>query len=156
MKRFLMVAGVVCVGGALYVASAPAGQQAAPMARQFKALVKQVAGLKKSFTEVKKLATDEGLLLVDCMAVAVPVNQFGDATNQTEGYHYRQADTSEILTTALDASSDTDPNAVWFTGGTSSCGTDVNGALRHHLAALTGVRLPHAAQHVHPFTAHRP
>jgi hypothetical protein len=163
MKRFLMLVGVAVVGAAMYVAASPASQQAnGPTARQFNALKKQVAALKKDETNVKKLAVAEAGLLVACAKVAIPIDQFGDSTNQTQGYRYaptgRGADpaTTDMLTTALDAAASTDTNAVWFMGGDSSCGTAMGGssALRH-AAAGAGLRLPHASPH-QAFAAHQP
>jgi hypothetical protein len=161
MKRFLMLVGVAVVGAAMYVAASPASQQATgPTARQFNALKKQVAALKKDETNVKRLAVAEAGLLVACAKVAVPIDQFGDSTNQTQGYRYAPTGNvsppADMLTTALDAAASTDTNAVWFMGGDSSCGTAMGGssALRH-AAAGAGLQLPHASPH-QAFTAHRP
>lgn len=169
MKRFLMLVAVAAVAGAMYVAAAPGSQRALPpTAAQFASLKKQVARLSKTLTALKKdegkvktLAVDEGALLLTCMQVAVPVNQFGDSTNQTEGFRYAKgpltAPTSELYTTALDVTADTDTNAVFFVGGDSSCATALSGgttSLRHQ-AAAAGVQLPHLAAH-QAFVAHRP
>jgi hypothetical protein len=163
MKRFLMLVGVAVVAAAMYVAASPASQQSkGPTARQFNTLKRQVAALKKDEGNVKKLAVAEAALLVACVKAAVPVDQFGDGTNHTQGYRYAPTGpssnptSSDVLTTALDAAESTDTNAVWFIGGDSSCGTALSGgsALRHD-AAAAGLRLPHASLH-QGFAAHRP
>jgi hypothetical protein len=180
MKRFLMLVAVAAVAGAMYVAAAPGGQQAqAPTARQFTALKKKVARLSKTLKTLKKsesaLKTDEGkvktlagaeaVLLNACVAVAVPIDQFGDGTNQTQGYRYAPTGaasdpaTTDMLTTALDASASTDTNAVWFVGGDSTCGTALtggtSGASLGRAAAAAGFSLRHASL-AHAFAAHRP
>jgi len=166
MKRFLMLVAVAAVAGAMYVAAAPGGQQAtAPTAKQFTALKRQVASLSKSVKalkkdegNVKKLALNEGALLVACVAVAVPVDQFGDSTNQTQGYRYAPTGNTnpptDVLTTALDAADPTDTGAVWFVGGDSSCGTALSGSALRHAAAVAGLPLRHAS--AHSFVPHRP
>jgi len=168
MKRFLMLVAVAAVAGAMYVAAAPGSRQARPAsAKQFAALKKKVATLTKTLNALKKdegtvktLATAEATLLDACAAVAVPIDQFGDSTGQTQGYEYSLTSppatyTVPTLETALDAAATTDSGAVWFIGGTSSCGTAVSsGALRHD-AAAAGLRVAHASAH-QAFVAHRP
>jgi hypothetical protein len=166
MKRFLLLVGVAVVAAAMYVAASPASQQAkAPTAKQFAALKKQVANLSKKLTtlkaeenSVKALVTAETVVLADCAQVAVPINQFGDGVNQTEGYHYLlpSAPTHEIITTAIDATDPADANALWIVGGGSACGTDINGTGLRHAAAKAGVRLPRASSHHFSFSAHLP
>jgi hypothetical protein len=148
MKRFLMVLGVVGVGAALYVAAAPGGQTAGPSAKQFKALKKEVASLKKEVTQVKQLSLSVAFVLVDCMAAATPIDEFGDAANQTEGYVYQPTGGAPtVLTTALDVTSSSDPNAAWITSGGSACATDINGTALRRMAARAGVHLPSRAGH---------
>ncbi|HLX33540.1 MAG TPA: hypothetical protein VKR79_12375 [Gaiellaceae bacterium] len=163
MNRFFTVLAFAAVAGVMYVAAASGSHQvAAPTAKEFKALQRQVtslstqlAALKKDEGVVKSLALGEASLLTDCMAVAIPVNQFGDGTNQTEGYRYAQSNNGgDILTTALDVTASDDPGAAWFTGGTSKCGTDVNGSALRHLDALAGVH-PAAAGSLPVFHAGR-
>jgi hypothetical protein len=168
MKRFLILVGVAVVAAAMYVAASPASQQAkGPTAKQFSALKKQVASLSKAQTSVKKLAVAEAALLTACMNVAVPVDQFGDGQNQTQGYHYGQSgmptsNTNDIFTTALDVSTPTDQGAVWFAGGGkftnghNTCGTALGENALGHAAAKAGIRLPHALLLHTSFRAHRP
>jgi hypothetical protein len=157
MKRFLMLVGVAVVAAAMYVAAAPGSQQAkGPSAKQFSTLKKQVATLSKTVKTVKTVATAEAKLLTDCVKVAVPVDQFGDGQNQTEGYDYIQGPiatpTTEFLTTALDVSDSTDANAVWFVGGQGkACATDLGESTLQHAAAKAGIRLPHATMHSFSF-----
>jgi hypothetical protein len=153
MKRFLMLVGVAVVAAAMYVAASPASQQAkGPTARQFNALKKQVASLSKTVKAEKTL-------LAACIKIAVPINQFGDGQNQTEGYHYMLAPTNpapihEILTTALDVTAPTDTGGVWFVGGDSTCGTALGETALPHQAAKAGARASTGLAHL--FTAHRP
>jgi len=153
MKRFLMLVGVAVVAAAMYVAAAPGSQQASgPTAKQFKALKKQVTSLSKTVKGIKKVVTD-------CVQIAIPIDQFGDGNNQNFGYEYSTdgvPDNGTILTTALDAAVATDPTAVFFTGGDSTCGTLVNGSALRHAAAKAGIRLPHPLTHLPSFAAHRP
>ena len=168
MKRFSMLVGVAVVAGAMYVAAAPGGRQAAgPTAKQFASLKKQVASLSKSLSALKKdegavkqLSLAEAEVLVACAQTAVPVDQFGDGT--TEGYRYTTsaniaAPASDDLQTALDAAVPTDPDAVFFVGGDSTCATAVNSGSSslQHQAALAGVKLARAAAHHPAFAAHR-
>ncbi len=171
MKRFLMLVAVAAVAGAMYVAAAPGSQQAPPpTGKQFAALKKQVATLKKSLTAlkkdegtVKKLAAAEAGLLLACVSQTVPIDQFGDAAGQTQGYHYAAVppatiSTNDKFTTALDVAATTDTNAVWFVGGDSTCETALGGSttstLRHD-AATAGLSVRHVAAR-HAFAAHRP
>jgi hypothetical protein len=135
MKRFLMLVGVAVVAAAMYVAAATGSQQASgPTAKQFKALKAQVASLSKSEKALKKVVGD-------CVELAVPINQFGDSVNQTEGYDYSQpSGAGNFLTTAIDATSPTDANALWVLGSpagvhSTACAADLHEtALRHSLA----------------------
>jgi hypothetical protein len=95
MKRFLALAVTAAVAVGLYAATAGGTQQAVTPA-QFNALKKQVTKMQK---DVNLLKTFVG----NCIGV-VGVNQFGSpGTTGTAGYHFKQADGSEILTSALDA-----------------------------------------------------
>jgi hypothetical protein len=169
MKRFLMLVAVAAVAGAMYVAAAPGSRQARPAsAKQFAALKRKVATLskilktlKKDESAVKTVAADEAVVIGACMAVAVPIDQFGDAAGQTQGYHYSQtppatSTAGDTFVTALDAADPTDTGAVWFVGGDSSCQTALTtgGALRH-AAAAAGFPVRHASL-PHAFVAHRP
>jgi hypothetical protein len=152
MKRFLMLVGVAVVAAAMYVAASPASQQAkGPTARQFNALKKQVASLSKTVKAEKTL-------LAACIKIAVPINQFGDGQNQTQGYHYflptSPAPNHEILTTALDVTAPTDTGGVWFVGGDSTCGTALGETAAPHQAAKSAARFSTGLSHL--FTAHRP
>lgn len=159
MKRFLMLVGIAVLAAAAYVAAAPGSQQAGPTAKQFAALKKQVASLSKTVKSVKTLAQAEGQLLVDCTANgAIPVGQFGDGNQApTQGYEYSldaTADAATVLTTALDATDPADPNAVFFMGGGTACGTDINAGGLREAAARDGVRLPHRLSPGAKFQAH--
>jgi hypothetical protein len=163
MTRFLMLVAVAAVAGAMYVAAATGSQRAVPPSgKQFSALKKQVTRLKKSLGALKKdegnvkaLSAAEAGLLEACVAVAVPVDQFGDAQNHSEGFIYTQLDKSNVLTTALDAAASTDTNAVWFVGGDSSCGTALSGGTLQTDAAAAGLAPRHASVRA-TFLAHRP
>jgi len=169
MKRFLILVAVAAVAGAMYVAAAPGSQRATgPTAIQFAALKKQVAGLSKKLkalkadeTKVKTLAVAEGQLLLACAKGAIPIDQFGDSVNQTQGYRYAPAGkagdptTTDVLTTGLDVAATSDTGAGYFMIGDSSCSAQFNGTLRH-AAARAGVRLPQASSHLPSFTAHQP
>lgn len=146
MKRFLMLVGVAVVAAAMYVAASPASQQSrGPTAKQFKALKKQVAALSK---KVKTAEGEAGLalsVLVACDQGAVPIGQFGDAQNGTEGYYYKVSATQDTVTTALDvADPSANANVPYITIGDKSCAQLFSGQLRH-AAAKAGIRLPHAS-----------
>ena len=169
MKRFLMLVAVATVAGAMYVAAAPGGQQSTPTAKQFTALKKQVTKLRKTVSalkkdegNVKKLAVAEAGLLLTCMAKTVPIAQFGDATGQTNGYHFAQAppatsNASDHFATALDVAQPTNPKAVWVVGGDSTCQTAVGGSqgTLRQAAEAAGISVRHASVQ-HAFVAHRP
>ena len=167
MKRFLTLIAVTAVAGAMYVAAAPGSRQALPpTAAQFAALKKQVASLGKKLKalktdegKVKTLANAEAKLLVACVSETVPIDQFGDAVGQTQGYHYSLTPpatltASDTFETALDAAATTDTGAVWFVGGNASCQTALTGTALRHDAAAAGLSLPRAAAH-NTFVAHR-
>lgn len=162
MKRFLMLVGVAAVAGAMYVAAAPGSLQSrGPTQKQFNALKKQVSSLSKSLKSLKK---DEGQvkqltvamfgLLVACDQTAVPIDQFGDPQGSF-GYVFSTDGTTgnEEFTSALDVSDSSDSNALYITGGDSTCSQQF-GSLRH-AAAKTGLRLPRTSAHP-SFSAHRP
>ena len=90
MKRLALVLAAAVAAVALYAATAPAGQQAVTPA-QFAALSKKVTTLQK---DVKSLKAAFG-----CLS-ALGIAQFGDGS--TTGFHYKQPDGSEVLTTAID------------------------------------------------------
>jgi hypothetical protein len=89
MKRLLAVIAVAGLAVGLYSATATGSQQAVTPA-QFAALKKQVATLKKDVNDLKGA--------ISCLSSA-GVASFGSAT---AGFHYKQPDGSEVLTTALD------------------------------------------------------
>jgi len=158
LTLLLAVVGVAAVAGAMYTASASGSPQSAgPTAKQFKALKKQVASLSNTVKALKAVVVVDTGVLVACDAHTLPIGQFGNPTgNPAEGYHYLlpSANPQEILTTALDVTSPSDPNAAFLTYGTSSCSTALGGALRH-AAGKAGIRLSHASSHP-SFLAHRP
>jgi len=168
MKRFLAVLAFAAAAGAMYVAGATATSRvhAGPTWAQFSALKAttnkrltslntQLVALRKDESAVKKLAFSEAGLLLDCMALAVPIDVFGDGQNQTEGYRYQQSDGTDVLTTALDVSTPDDSGALWITGGDATCADDILGigGLRH-LARLAG-RHRHRDAHVRVFRTGR-
>ena len=151
MQRFLLALALVVVVGATYVATAPGSQTAGPTAKQFKALKKQVAKLQKDETFVKALAVEEAVLLSDCMSEADPIDGFGDANSGTYGYSYSDPTINggtPFLTTAIDFAKPADVNALWITGGTSVCGSDINPAIRR-IARLAGIHVPVARRTGH-------
>jgi hypothetical protein len=149
MKRFLLALVLVAVAGATYVATAPGSQTASPTAAQFKALKKQVSKLQKDEKFVKSLAFAEAVIITDCMSEADAVDQFGDTNGNTYGYSYSDPAINSgtpFLTSAIDFADPSDPSALWITGGSSTCGTDINPAV-HRIARLAGIHL-HLAPHV--------
>lgn len=158
MNRFLMLLAVAAVAGGMYVAAAPGRSlHAGPTWRQFTALKKQVTTMKTDVKTLKSVAALDVAFFAACTKLAVPIDQYGDGQNQTEGYRYSHTPlgTNEILTTALDVAPSTDTGALWLTGGDATCGTLVNGTALRHAAAAAGIRLPHASARA-SFTAHRP
>jgi hypothetical protein len=89
MKRLLALVATAGAAVGLYAATATGGQQAVTPA-QFNVLKKQVATLQK---DVKALKANVACLSADGAA------SFGTGT---AGYHYKQPDGTEILTSALD------------------------------------------------------
>ncbi|HXY85828.1 MAG TPA: hypothetical protein VEH52_10130 [Gaiellaceae bacterium] len=92
MKRLLVLAVTAAIAVGVYAATAGGGQQAVTP-KQFAALKKQVVTLQK---DVKVLEAS-----IACIN-PVGVTSFGDPVGQTAGYHYKQPDGSEIITSALD------------------------------------------------------
>jgi hypothetical protein len=143
VRRFLMLVSVAVVAAAMYVAASSASQASkGPTAKQFSALKKQVAGLSK---QVKVLtAANKAVVgvLAACIQGAVPIADFGDP-NGTFGYHWVDSTNGEILTTALDVTSPSDPNALWITGSTGSnaCQTTLGSFALHRAAAKAGIKL---------------
>jgi hypothetical protein len=90
MKRLLALVATAGLAVALYAATATGGPQAVTPA-QFNALKKQVAAMKKDVTDLKGFINN-------CIGV-VGVTRFG---GNTAGYHYKEPDGSEILTSAID------------------------------------------------------
>lgn len=157
MKRFLMLVGVAVVAAAMYVAASPASQQAkGPTAKQFKALKNQVTALGHTVKGLKAAVAAELTVLEACDQHAVPIGQFGDAQNQTEGYHYLlpSAPGGEIITTALDVANPADPNTVFLAYGDTSCNTLLNPTALRHAAARAGVRVTPAPTHAPSFVPH--
>jgi hypothetical protein len=91
MKRLALLLAAAVAAVALYATTAPAGQQAVTPA-QFSALSKKVTALQKDVKTLKAA--------VACLA-PLGVAQFGDGS--TAGYHYKQPDGTEVLTSAIDA-----------------------------------------------------
>jgi hypothetical protein len=135
MKSFLTALSAVALAGAIYVATASGSQMAGPTAKQFKALQKEVTTLKKQVKGLTFVTVIDATLLQDCMTASVPINQFGDP-NGTYGYAYTPNGGAPTLTTALDVTSKDDANALWITGGGSTCGTDLSSAARAKAARM--------------------
>jgi hypothetical protein len=93
MKRFLMLAGVAVVAGAMYVAAAPGSRQATgPTARQFKALRKQVANLNKT---VKALKKDETQVKAEALAAVEYIGAcFLDSTGSIQNLQVNEFGTT--------------------------------------------------------------
>ena len=103
MKRFLALVVTALLAVGLYAATAGGTQQSVTPA-QFTALKKQVTALQKEVNSLK--------LFANCVGYA-PVIEFG---GDTAGYHYKQPDGTEILTSALDvASAGETPDAYFAT-----------------------------------------
>src|SRR5207249_8722802 len=96
MKRILVVIAVAGLAVALYASTAGGGQQAVTPG-QFAALKKQVAALQKDVKTLKARSA--------CLS-ALGIADFGDGN--TSGYHFKQQDGSEILTSALDLTTETE------------------------------------------------
>jgi hypothetical protein len=90
MKRFLALIATAGVAVGIYAATAPGGQQGVTPA-QIRTLQAQVKKLQKDMKNVK------GAL--SCITVAGAA-EFGD--NTSAGYHYKQPDGTEVLTSAID------------------------------------------------------
>ena len=128
MKMFLIALAVAAIAGAAYAAAAPGGEAGGPTAAQFKALQLKVSRLQ---TEAKT----ERKLLAACMRFSVPIDRFGDYTNDPATYGFTYADPNvnggtPFPRTALDKTSNDDPKALWITGGTYACHMHLSGALR--------------------------
>jgi len=123
MKRLLALVATAGLAVGLYATTAGGGQQAVTPG-QFAALKKQVAKIQKDVTALK--------YVVDSCIVPIGIVQFGDG--QTAGYHYKNPDGSEILTTALDAAQQGQQPDVLMATIDSKC---INANLR----GLAGVKL---------------
>ena len=107
MKRFLALAVTAAVAVGLYAATAGGTQQAVTPA-QFNALKKQVTKMQKDVNTLKSFVGS-------CLGYA-PITQFGASGGTTAGYHYKQPDGTEILTSALDvAATGETPDALFVT-----------------------------------------
>ena len=93
MRRFLVLAVTAFVAVGLYATTAGGTQQAVTPG-QFAALSKKVAALQKQVTALKNDFS--------CLS-SLGVASFGNGS--TSGYHFKQPDGSEILTSALDTTS---------------------------------------------------
>ena len=90
MKRFLALIATAGVAVGIYAATAPGGQQGVTPA-QIKTLQAQVKKLQKDMKLVKGALT--------CITVAGAAEFGGDTS---AGYHYKQPDGTEVLTSAVD------------------------------------------------------
>lgn len=149
MKRFWMLVGVAVVAGAMYVAAAPGGRQAAsPTARQFNALKKQVASLNKNLKALKKdeaqvklaaaaAAGYIGACFLDTSGniVSLPVNQFGTAGAGATGFLFGTDGTSATPRSALDIDTSGSPKA-YLQEVNTTCATSAAAAMQHSLKLL--------------------
>jgi ABC-type glycerol-3-phosphate transport system substrate-binding protein len=115
MKRFLMLVAVGVVAAAMYVAASPASQQGSgPTAKQFRALQKKVGKMSRILKTVKVQAEYANDYVKNCLTGTrggtMPVSEFGDALNHTNGYQYFNG-TSATYTTALDIDTSDTPGA---------------------------------------------
>lgn len=115
MKRFLALVVTALVAVGLYAATAGGTQQVVTPA-QFAALKKQVTKLQKDVNDLKSFRS--------CIGFA-PVVEFG---SDTAGYHYKQPDGSEILTTALDLAGSGETPDGYFATVDQSCVTSLRAA----------------------------
>jgi hypothetical protein len=122
MKRLLVLVLTAAIAVGLYAATAGGTQQAVTPG-QFNALKKQVVKLQK---EVTQLAADESCLN------ATPATQFGDPAGQTAGYHYKQPDGTEIITSALDITGSGETPSVILATINTQC---LQGLFRLHRVA---------------------
>lgn len=105
MQRLLALVVTAAIAVALYAATAGGTQQAVTPG-QFNALKKEVTKLQKDVNGLKGLVSN-------CL-VPIGITQFGDTTSA--GYHYKQPDGTEILTTALDGTPQgVQPDALMLT-----------------------------------------
>jgi hypothetical protein len=118
MKRFLALVVTALVAVGLYAATAGGTQQSVTPA-QFAALKKQVTKLQKDVSDLKSFRS--------CIGFA-PIVQFG---TDTAGYHYKQPDGSEILTTALDLAGSGETPDGYFATVDQSCVTSLHAAAFH-------------------------
>jgi hypothetical protein len=118
MKRLLALVATAGAAVGLYAATATGGQQAVTPA-QFNLLKRQVAALQK---DVKALKASTACLSADGAA------SFGGTT---AGYHYKQPDGSEILTTALDLVAEGEPPDLYLAEVDKNCVTAFHFARAH-------------------------
>lgn len=119
MKRILLVIAVAGLAVALYASTAGGGQQAVTPG-QFAALKKQVAALQKDVKTLKARSA--------CLS-ALAFADFGDG--QTSGYHYKQPDGTEILTSALDLTTQDETPSGYIAGIDSQCVSSLRYAHMH-------------------------
>jgi len=127
MKRLLALIAVAGLAVGLYAATATGGQQAVTPA-QFKALKAQVTKMQKDVNALKGFVSN-------CISV-VGVAQFGGGT---AGYHYKQPDGSEILTSALDVTAQGETPAALLAQIDSQCVS----ASSFRLLKIPSARLAH-------------
>jgi hypothetical protein len=125
MKRFLAVAAICLVAVAIYAVTA-SGTPQAVTPKQFAALSKKVTTLQKKVTSLER----ELGAFENCFTAAVPVAEFGDETNQTEGYIYHEANATEFLTSALDIT-DAQHAQAYMLVTNAQCASIFNGGKRH-------------------------
>jgi hypothetical protein len=125
MKRLLIVLAAGAAAVALYAATAPAGQQAVTPG-QFAALKKQVTTLQKDVKTLKGAFA--------CL-VAVGAVEAGDGN--TAGYHFKNSDGTEVLTSALDVAAQGEQVNLFLAGINPQCVQQASFRRLMHLAPRT-------------------
>jgi hypothetical protein len=122
MRRLLALVATAGAAVGLYAATATGGSDAVTPG-QITALQKKVVALQK---DMKTLKAQVGCL------TAIGVIQFG---GDTAGYHYKQPDGAEILTSALDLAAQGEQPQAFIAGLDAQC---VQSAFRHFSATHGG------------------
>ena len=118
MKGFALLLAALVGAGLLYVTTATGSQQAGPSRKEFNALKKTVATLKKDDAAVQAV-------LAGCLTNAIPSARF-------DGYEYRAADGSTVITTAIDVAEQGDTPSVYLLDVGQACASAINSAARLH------------------------
>ena len=135
MKRFLMLAAVAAVAGAMYVAAASGSQRSAgPTAKQFNALKRQVAALAKKEKTTNQHVNDLLIAYVHCsLHSEIGLSQRGDPLGSF-GYSFTPQNAQAGFSTALDLVTSGTPTYTItpYNAADSGCQQLVGLALRHN------------------------